>query len=302
MLGAKPFIKWAGGKGQLLEKFESLYPRGLKDGKIDMYVEPFVGGGAVLFAVLQKYDVKRAVIFDVNKELINCYGCIKNRLSGVLCELAAINDGYNASADKEAFFYEVRNDYNKIKLNGRFDEVKAARFIFLNKTCFNGLYRVNGGGGFNVPFGRYKNPNITDKKNLTAVSDILQRVEIFHGDYGLCRNFLNDKAFVYFDPPYRPVTETGKFVGYSKDGFNDGDQIALSEFVGQIDQTGCKIMLSNSDPKNNDINDNFFDRLYEGFYIDRIRAKRVINCQAAKRGDITEIVVRNYRGENPNDN
>ena len=294
---AKPFLKWAGGKGQLLNKFEEMYPQELINGEIDTYIEPFVGGGAVLFDVLQKYIVKKAVIVDLNKELINCYRCIKADVRELIKHLKTLQNEFLPLNDEKRkdYFLRVRNRYNEIHLNGKYDFEKAADFIFLNKTCFNGLYRVNSKGEFNVPFGKYKNPLICDSENLILINELLQNVEIRFGDYSVCEDYVNGKTFVYFDPPYRPLIENTSFVGYDKSGFNDHNQKELAEFVKKLDKQNCLVMLSNSDPKNTNPNDNFFDELYKGFEIDRIFAKRMINCQADKRGDITEIVVRNYK-------
>lgn len=293
---AKPFLKWAGGKGQLLNKFEEMYPQELINGEIDTYIEPFVGGGAVLFDVLQKYKVKKAVIVDLNKELINCYRCIKADVDELIKHLKTLQDEFLSLSDEKRkdYFLKVRNRYNEIHLNGKYDFEKAADFIFLNKTCFNGLYRVNSKGEFNVPFGKYKKPLICDSENLTLISNLLQNVEIRFGDYSICEEYVNGETFIYFDPPYRPLIENLSFVGYDKSGFNDENQKELAEFVKKLDKHNCLVMLSNSDPKNTNPDDNFFDELYKEFEIDRIFAKRMINCQADKRGDITEIVVRNY--------
>lgn len=294
---AKPFLKWAGGKGQLLNKFEEMYPQELINGEIDTYIEPFVGGGAVLFDVLQKYKVKKAVIVDLNKELVNCYRCIKADVKELIKHLKTLQSEFLSLSDenRKGYFLKVRNRYNEIHLNGKYDFEKAADFLFLNKTCFNGLYRVNSKGEFNVPFGKYKNPLISDSENLTLINKLLQNVEIRFGDYSVCEEYVNGKTFVYFDPPYRPLIENTSFVGYDKSGFNDDNQKELAEFIKKLDKQNCLVMLSNSDPKNTNSNDNFFDELYKGFEIDRIFAKRMINCQADKRGDITEIVVRNYK-------
>ena len=294
---AKPFLKWAGGKGQLLNKFEEMYPQELINGEIDTYIEPFVGGGAVLFDILQKYKVKKAVIVDLNKELVNCYRCIKADVKELIKHLKTLQSEFLSLSDekRKGYFLKVRKRYNKIHLNGKYDFEKAADFIFLNKTCFNGLYRVNSKGEFNVPFGKYKNPLICDSENLTLISNLLQNVEIRFGDYSICEEYVNGRTFIYFDPPYRPLIENSSFVGYDKSSFNDNNQKELAEFVKKLDKQNCLVMLSNSDPKNTNPDDNFFDELYKGFEIDRIFAKRMINCQADKRGDITEIVIRNYK-------
>ncbi|MCL1901298.1 MAG: DNA adenine methylase [Firmicutes bacterium] len=296
---AKPFVKWAGGKGQLIEKLNMLYPHELVNGKIKTYIEPFVGGGAVLFDVLQKFNIAKAVIIDLNKELMNCYRCIKVSVNKIIEQLEMLQKTFiDLSVEERAkYFLSVRKKYNSIRLNGQYDFEKSADFIFLNKTCFNGLYRVNSRGEFNVPFGKYKNPLICDRENLLLINKLLQKVEILYGDYSKCKDFADKDTFVYFDPPYRPITNTQSFVGYSQDGFNDNNQKELAEFVKELAKKGCKFMLSNSDPKNEDQTDNFFDDLYISFDIKRINAKRMINCQADKRGDITEIVVRNYKRE-----
>ena len=217
---AKPFLKWAGGKGQLLNKFEEMYPEELINGDIDTYIEPFIGGGAVFFDVLQKYKVKKAVIIDLNKELINCYRCIKADVNQLIHSILQNEFLALSEKDRKEYFLKVRDNYNTICLNGKYDFDKASNFIFLNRTCFNGLYRVNSKGLFNVPFGKYKNPLICDVENLQAISKLLQNVEIKYGDYSLCKEYINEKTFVYFDPPYRPLLENKSFVNYDKNGLS----------------------------------------------------------------------------------
>ena len=292
---ARPFLKWAGGKSQLINTFDELLPSKLKNEMVDTYIEPFVGGGAMLFHILQKYNIKRAYINDINKELINCYRCLKANVVEVVNHLKLLEKDYLESNDRSKYFYKVRNRYNEIHLNGHLDYEKCADFIFLNKTCFNGLYRVNKEGKFNVPHGRYKNPLICDENNLLLCSELLQKVEISFGSYEQVLEKAYANTFVYFDPPYRPLIENNSFVSYDKSGFDDDDQIKLAENFKILDDKHCLLMLSNSDPKNTNKNDNFFDDLYKGFYIERVYAKRMINCQANKRGDITEIVVMNYK-------
>ena len=292
---AKPFLKWAGGKGQLINTFDEMFPNELKEGKIKTYIEPFVGGGAVLFHVLQNYDIEKAYINDINKELINCYRCIKADVNEVIKQLEVLEKEYLSCDDRTKYFYNVRDRYNSINLNGHYDFEKCADFIFLNHTCFNGLYRVNKSGKFNVPHGKYKNPLICDKENLLPCSKLLQKVEISFGSYEQVLSNADKNTFVYFDPPYRPLIENNSFVSYDKSGFDDSDQIKLAENFKDLNKKDCLLMLSNSDPKNTNENDNFFDDLYNGFAIERVYAKRMINCQASKRGDITEIVVMNYK-------
>jgi DNA adenine methylase len=292
---AKPFLKWAGGKGQLISTFDEMFPTELIEGKVKTYIEPFVGGGALLFHVLQNYNIEKAYINDINKELINCYRCIKADVNEVVKQLKILENEYLTSEDRNQYFYKVRNRYNEIKLNGHEDYEKCADFIFLNKTCFNGLYRVNKQGKFNVPHGKYKNPLICDNDNLILCSNLLQKVEISYGDYKNAIINADQNSFVYFDPPYRPLIENNSFVSYDKSGFDDDNQIELTNVYKKLNDKNCLLMLSNSDPKNANSEDNFFDDLYKNFNIERVFAKRMINCQADKRGDITEIVVMNYK-------
>ena len=292
---ARPFLKWAGGKSQLINTFDEMLPEELKNGEVDTYIEPFVGGGAMLFHILQKYDIKKAYINDINKELINCYRCLKANVLEVVNHLKLLEKDYLESQDRTKYFYKVRNRYNEIHLNGHLDYEKCADFIFLNKTCFNGLYRVNKEGKFNVPHGKYKNPLICDENNLMLCSKLLQKVVITFGSYEQVLNNANEKTFIYFDPPYRPLVENSSFTSYDKSGFNDDDQIQLANNYKLLNEKKCVLMLSNSDPKNTNKEDDFFDNLYNGFYIERVYAKRMINCQASKRGNVTEIVVMNYK-------
>lgn len=292
---SKPFLKWAGGKGQLLNKFKEIYPQELINGEIKIYIEPFVGGGAVLFDILQNYQIEKAYINDINKELINCYRCIKANAEEVIKQLDILEKEYLTSEDRAIYFYKVRDRYNKIQLNAHYDFEKCADFIFLNKTCFNGLYRVNKDGKFNVPHGKYKNPLICDKENLRSCSNLLQKVEISCGNYEEILEKVGNNTFLYFDPPYRPLIENNSFVSYDKSGFDDNDQIKLAENYKALDDKNCLLMLSNSDPKNINEEDNFFDDIYNGFEIKRVFAKRMINSSASKRGDITEIIVMNYK-------
>ena len=292
---AKPFLKWAGGKGQLLDTFDKMFPQELIEGKIKTYIEPFVGGGAVLFHILQNYKIEKAQINDINKELINCYRCIKADVEEVIKPLSILEKEYLSSENRNKYFYNVRERYNQIHLNGHYDYEKCADFIFLNHTCFNGLYRVNKEGKFNVPHGKYKKPLICDKENLRLCSQLLQKVEINFGSYEQVLEKADANTFLYFDPPYRPLLENNSFVSYDKAGFDDIDQIKLSQNYRNLNKQNCLLMLSNSDPKNINEKDNCFDDLYKSFNIERVYAKRMINCQANKRGNITEIVVTNYK-------
>ena len=293
----KPFVKWAGGKSQLLPDIRKKYPQQL--GKsINKYCEPFVGGGAVLFDIILNNDIEEVLINDVNKGLINTYIQIKFNIDILLTELRKIQNCYwNMSTEKrKEFYYEKRERFNFLKINGNeaVNIEKAVLFIFLNKTCFNGLFRVNKNGLFNVPVGSYKQPVICDSDNLTNISRILKKVEIRCGDYKNTIDFIDENTFVYIDPPYRPLSTTASFTAYTETNFNDDEQIALKKFVDDISSKGAKFILSNSDPKNNDETDNFFDDLYRSYYIERVTAKRMINCNGESRGDISELIISNY--------
>ena len=297
-MNAKPFIKWAGGKSQLLPAIQSKYPREL--GKsINKYCEPFVGGGAVLFDVLSNYEMREVLINDINAELINTYSHIKDHLNELLAELARMQDIFWPldTEKRKEYYYEKRERFNFLKVNG--DEAvnleKAALFMFLNKTCFNGLFRVNKKGLFNVPMGAYKNPLICDEDNLIAISSLLKNVTIKCGDYKECIEFIDENTFVYIDPPYRPLTATANFTSYSEADFNDAEQNELGAFTDNITSKNAKAVISNSDPKNSDEKDTFFDDLYDKYNISRVTAKRMINCNGESRGNVSELLITNYK-------
>jgi DNA adenine methylase len=293
---AKPFVKWAGGKGQLVETIQKKYPM-IANANIVNYCEPFVGGGAILFDVLQKYELKNVIINDINEDLINTYRQIKNNVQSLIRQLRKIQDIYlpfEPNKRKE-IYYTARDRYNHLKINGdkNTDIEKASLFLFLNKTCFNGLYRVNKKCLFNVPAGNYKNPLICDAANLKNIHLLLQGTTILCGDYSECLSYIDNNTFVYIDPPYRPLNKTSAFTSYTNVEFDDNEQMRLKKFLDLISQKGAKTVLSNSDPKNTNKDDNFFDDLYEKYTIDRIAAKRMINSVAEKRGFIREILVSN---------
>lgn len=291
---AKPFVKWAGGKSQLLEEIRRHYPSG-----IDRYCEPFVGGGAVLFDVLQKFHLKEVLINDINGELINTYFQIKNNCESLIQQLSVLQERYGNSSleENKLLFYEKRKRYNEIKVSGNELESleKAALFIFLNKTCFNGLYRVNAKGLFNVPFNSARNPLICDRENLLSCSQVLQNVEMTVGDYSRCGDFINGRTFVYIDPPYRPLSQTAAFTSYSENGFSDKEQIELVHFVERIARKGAMFVASNSDPKNSNAEDDFFDELYKDFDIKRVSAVRAINSKGDRRGKMSELLISNVK-------
>ena len=293
----RPFLKWAGGKGQLLAEIARYYPFGA--GTINKYAEPFIGGGAVLFDVLDKYDLEAVYISDINAELINTYRVIKADCEALISALKAMQEDF-LPLDKErrkSYYLLKRERFNELKLTREAQELSvehAALMIFLNKTCFNGLFRVNKKGLFNVPVGDYKNPLICDEDNLRAVSAKLQKVTIILGDYKQAADFIDDKTFVYFDPPYRPLTQTASFNSYTENLFDDAKQIELANFVTLMSNKGAKIVVSNSDPKNADDNDNFFDEIYAEHQVSRVEATRMINSKSSGRGKIKELLISNF--------
>lgn len=291
----KPFLKWAGGKGQLLNKIRPLYPQGLGN-QINKYIEPFIGGGAVFFDIISSYKLDKYIINDINKELINTYKAIQQDIHSLLEYLSKITSYYKklSTEERNLFYYNIRNKYNNILLNSCINVEKAALFIFLNKTCFNGLYRVNRNNQFNVPAGKYKDPAIYDKENLLNISQILQKAEILCGDFATTNNYIDNNTFIYIDPPYRPLTKTSSFTNYSTYIFDDKEQIRLSSFINDIDKKGAYVLSSNSDPKNTSENDMFFDKLYSTKKITRIEATRAINSNPLKRGKINELLISNY--------
>lgn len=292
----KPFLKWAGGKGQLLKEIAQYYP--FDDAAITKYAEPFVGGGAVLFDILSRYDINEVYISDINAELINTYRIVKDKINELIALLSKYQSEYiPLNTDARKGYYSVKRDrFNVLKVNGNEQEniEKAALMIFLNKTCFNGLYRVNKKGLFNVPMGSYKNPLICNENNLRAVSEKLQKVKIVCGDYKKSADFIDENTFVYFDPPYRPITDTASFTAYTENQFNDDEQIKLARFVDAMHRKGAKIVVSNSDPKNANTDDDFFEIIYATHRIKRVEATRMINCNSEARGKIKELLISNF--------
>ena len=293
---AKPFVKWAGGKSSLIPQITTYFPFELKNGQIEKYVEPFVGGGAVLIDILQKYDVKQAYAFDINKDLINCYNVIKYKVEDLILKLDKKEKKFLAldKDERQKYFYAIRTEYNSYLLDNEIDVKRASEFIFLNRTCFNGLYRVNKNGKFNVPCGKYKNPTICDSNNLRNLSKLLKNVVFAYGDYKESEKLVDENTFVYFDPPYRPLSVTSGFTSYTKEDFNDENQKELAEYYNKLNIKNAKLMLSNSNPKNTNENDNFFEKIYKGFNINEVSAKRMINANAKGRGEISELLITNY--------
>lgn len=296
MAKAKPFIKWVGGKGQLLEQLDAQLPADFDSWDNITYIESFVGGGAMLFYLLQRYpNIQHAIINDINPDLTTCYKTVRDNPKQLIESLRDIENTYLALQTEEArkdFFLATRERYNEKNL----DSIEnTTKFFFLNKTCFNGLYRVNKKGLFNVPFGKYANPTICDSETILKDSELLQRVEILNGDFEKTFDYANGDTLFYFDPPYRPLSDTSSFNDYAKEAFNDNAQIRLKEYCDRIHQAGFKFMLSNSDCKGKNEEDNFFDVLYSSYQIERVWASRSINSNPNKRGKLTEILVHNYQ-------
>ena len=290
---AKPFLKWAGGKTQLLHDIEHRFPFQKNDKFV--YVEPFVGSGAVLFWVLRNFPgLKHAVINDINSDLTNVYTTIKTNVGRLISILNTWEGEYHAIAGEQAvkkeYYYAKRTLFNKRKSSG---VLQAALFIFLNRTCFNGLYRVNRKNEFNVPAGSYKKPTICNELNLRAVHQALRKVKILNKDFEHTVKYAKGNAVFYFDPPYKPLSDTSSFTSYARDEFGDDEQIRLKVFCDELNSKNIRWILSNSDVKGKNPDDTFFDDLFEEYQISRVMAKRRINVDPHKRGLLTELLIAN---------
>lgn len=299
---AAPILKWAGGKGQLLPTLRRRYPEGLSTGDVHTYVEPFVGGGAVFFDVIKSFPaIERVILLDINAEIINLYTIVRDDVDAFLGALVPLSDRYLAhdTEGRSAHYYEVRNLYNANQQSYDLSRlstsrvVRAAQTLFLNKTGFNGLYRVNRKGHFNVPAGRNGNPTIVNEPRLRAAARALGRSEIYLGDYSRTADLVDRRTFIYYDPPYRPISATSSFKAYAKGDFNDDEQLRLANHFRRLSGLGVKQLLSNSDPTNY-TDDRFFDELYGEFEIERVAATRMINATSSGRGPIRELLIRNY--------
>jgi len=291
---AKPFLKWAGGKTQLIGDIENVLPKKFIANKFT-YIEPCVGSGAMLFWMLNNFPkMKKAVINDINSDLINTYRVIAskpNELISILESLQAEFHSLDLKQEKKKEYYYIKRELYNTRTSEKITQ--AALFIFLNRTCFNGLYRVNRNNGFNVPMGSYKKPTICDTKNIHAVSHALQKVEILCGDYEKTLEAASSNSLFYFDPPYKPLSNTSSFNSYAKDEFNDEEQIRLKNFCSRLNILNHACILSNSDVKGKAGDDNFFDDLYADFKIERVEARRNINANSDKRGILTELLITN---------
>ncbi len=290
----KPFLKWAGGKTQLINNIENVLPKNVFNERF-IYIEPFVGSGAFLFWMLNNFpNMQKAVINDINEDLINTYKTIASKPKELIAILQILQSEFHElegdDEKKKLYYYSKRERFNT-----RQEESvgQSAIFIFLNRTCFNGLFRVNRKNEFNVPMGSYKRPTICDTDNIFAVSEVLQKVDILCGDYENTLNYAEKNTLFYFDPPYKPLSETSSFNSYSKDEFNDDEQIRLRDFCHKLDILNHQWILSNSDVKGKDENDNFFDDLYSDFAIQRVDARRNINANSEKRGKLKELLITN---------
>ena len=289
----KPFLKWAGGKTQLLNDIEAKFPYHKND-KFS-YIEPFVGSGAVLFWVLNNFpNIKSAIINDINEDLINSYKTIKTNVTELISILGQFENEYHLLSDKledkKEYYYAKRKLFNTRNSN---NITQTALFIFLNRTCFNGLYRVNRKNEYNVPIGSYKKPMICDKNNLLSANKLLQKVEVLSGDFERTEDYAVENSIFYFDPPYKPLSETSSFNSYAKDEFNDNEQIRLKKFCDKLDSLRHKWILSNSDVKGKDPENDFFDDLFKRYQINRVVARRSINANPNKRGQLTELLITN---------
>ena len=291
----RPFLKWAGGKSQLLPEIRAIYPEGLGD-TITRYAEPFLGGGAVLLDILSTCRLEAVYAGDTNGDLINAYCCVRDHLEELLERLHRLERDYLPldSQDRKDFYYRIRAQFNGGQRNDGADGERASLLLFLNRTCFNGLYRVNARGEFNVPAGAYKNPTICDEDNLRRVSGLLQGVELVCAPYTRVRDFADEHTFLYADPPYRPLNQTSSFTAYTQNAFGDREQRELALFLKELAHRGVKVAASNSDPHNTNPGDNFFDELYAGCTLRRIAASRMINSDASARGKVSELLITTY--------
>lgn len=269
------FVKWAGGKKQLLKQFEPFIPQ-----KFNRFIDPFVGGGAFTFFILKNFSPKEAIISDTNEELMNAYKAIRDDVENLIKELKKLKQKHS----KETY-YKIRDEDPSLIS----PLTRASRFIYLNKTCFNGLYRVNSKGKFNVPMGKYKNPLICPEEDLREISKLLQGVKIKNESFENCIDWAKKEDFVYFDPPYYPLKKGKSFTTYTKNNFLEEEQQKLKETFDKLDKKGCKVMLSNSDT-------DFIKNLYKDYNEHVVKATRMINCNGKDRGAINELVVTNYNG------
>ncbi len=297
MQNPKPFLKWVGGKTQLITEIDQLINSQISKYNHITYIEPFVGGGAVLFHILSKFhQINNIIINDINSNLITAYKLIQedyNQLVSVLLEIEKTYHNITSIESKKQFYLAKRDEFNQE--NSEFSMIKkTALMLFLNKTCFNGLYRVNKKGKFNVPFGQYKAPTICNTNNIISVHHHLQKVKILQGDFAETLQYAKKPTIFYLDPPYKPIKATSAFTSYSSEDFNDEEQIRLKHFCDQIHLNGHFFILSNSDVKNFNNENTFFDELYQKYNIKRVKARRSINSKGDGRGKLFELLISNF--------
>ena len=295
---AKPFVKWAGGKGSLIKELTSHLPKDFDKQENVTYVEPFVGGGAMLFYMLSNYsNITHAIINDVNDDLITCYRLVKTSPRKLISLLKKISDEFfslETVEEKSTFYYDMRDKYNNEGFSSK--ERRAACFIFLNKTCFNGLYRVNTKGKFNVPFGRQLKPLIYDENIIMRDHKLLQKVHICKGNYSNVKKHLtNGYHFIYLDPPYRPLSGSSCFIEYTHNTFDDTQQELLKGFCDDLTKKGYDVMISNSNSKDEGEEEPYFSKLYNTYQINQILAHRFINAHVGKREKEIELLITNYK-------
>lgn len=286
----KPFVKWAGGKRGLIDKFEEggYFPK-----QFNNYFEPFLGGGAVFFHICKNYNPEQCILSDVNSDLIETYRVIKSKVEDLIQILSSVKKEYEDAQDQEKFYYGIRDEFNELKLGDNSNKVrKTALFIFLNKTCYNGLYRVNKKGEFNVPFGRYKNPSIFNVTNLRNVSELLEADELLNEDFEKAVEGAEKGDFIYFDPPYAPLTKTADFTSYTKEDFGLDEQRRLAEVLNELAEKGCYVMESNS---SSEIITKDIYKDYDNLKIYFIEAPRYISCKSDGRKPVKEVVITNYQ-------
>lgn len=302
---AGPFLKWAGGKSQLLPQIDPLLPAALKQGRLTRYVEPFVGSGALFFHIRRHYPVSEYLLLDQNPALILTYQVVQQQVEALIDALSALQAAFWAQDGdgRKATYYGLRERFNAGRaiaataMTAEAQVERAAQLIFLNRTGYNGLYRVNSRGEFNVPFGRYRQPAICQTDTLRAAARCLQGVQLIRGSFADCEPFVDSRAFVYFDPPYRPLSATANFTAYAAEAFDEREQWRLAEFYRRLDQRGACLLLSNSDPRHARPDDHFYAEAYPDFRVETVQARRRINSRADRRRYVSELLILNYASD-----
>ncbi len=298
----KPFIKWAGGKTQMLDQIALHYPIELLTGQIKNYYEPFLGGGACFLTISNKFNFDKVILSDINHELIIAYKVVQKDVCSLIEYLVLYKKKYLSlnEKQKEEYYYDMRVAYNLNRFSINYNKYndswisRAAQLIFLNKTCFNGLFRINQKGDFNVPFGKRYNPKIFDETNLMKISKNLQNSEIVVSDFSKMLDDVENDSFVFLDPPYRPLFKSTNFTSYTKHDFKEKDQIRLAIFMNALSNKGVKVMLTNSDPENETTTDSFFEDHYSNFNIRKIQTSRMINNNSGNRNILNDLLITNY--------